>query len=254
MNAQDKQGDLKGLVLAFAAEVEESPASNCAMCAKVLRSIANDSTASLTNLANRVFGLDTSNASGEAEEKMSNEHEHDDDLRALAEQLEEAEDLSNKMDYMDVAKMPCPECGGSGQLDAGSLGGQCPGCFGARFVDQPFSEPRNSFKPQLAALRHNFTAYCHALDAHRVDPELPAPDAELLPTTSEIAAVVASMAKTAMNRPLTFDQPQAPEQLYSGAVDVGDRDIKPDKLCPQCGARVEYPVDPACSSCGFILL
>lgn len=83
------------------------------------------------------------------------------DLRERSEKLNELQDLFEELAYVTEAKMPCNECGGSGSVDAGSLGSVCVKCMGARVINQPFYEPMK--QPPFKELRAPITAYGDAL-------------------------------------------------------------------------------------------
>jgi hypothetical protein len=55
----------------------------------------------------------------------------------IAKDLEEAAELREKVAFLSVQKMPCPECAGAGSVYGGSLGDICPTCMGRRVVDHP---------------------------------------------------------------------------------------------------------------------
>ncbi len=75
----------------------------------------------------------------------------EDPLRSVAQALEDAQTLWEDVAFIANAKMPCPECGGAGNVSNGSLGGFCVRCDGARVVDHPSAEPLTM--PPFAALR-----------------------------------------------------------------------------------------------------
>lgn len=88
------------------------------------------------------------------------------DLDELADQiapeLEVAVDLAERVAFLSVQKMPCPECAGAGAISGGSLGDICPGCHGRRVVDHPGAAPADipSLEPWRGFLR-NLYAYKH---------------------------------------------------------------------------------------------
>lgn len=88
------------------------------------------------------------------------------DLDELADQiapeLEVAADLAERVAFLSIEKMPCPECAGAGAISGGSLGDICPGCNGRRVVEHPGAAPVNL--PSLAPWRdwlRNLEAYKH---------------------------------------------------------------------------------------------
>ncbi len=95
------------------------------------------------------------------------------DLDELADQiapeLEVAADLAERVAFLSIEKMPCPECAGGGAISGGSLGDICPGCNGRRVVEHPGAAPVDL--PSLAPWRdflRNLDSYKHdqALLAH----------------------------------------------------------------------------------------
>ena len=84
-----------------------------------------------------------------------------DDLRERSEKLDEIQEMYTEMAYMKDPKMPCNECGGTGSVDAGSLGSVCVKCMGARVINQPFYEPME--QPDFAGFRHTITNYGNLL-------------------------------------------------------------------------------------------
>lgn len=85
----------------------------------------------------------------------------EDDLRERSEKLSDLQGMYNDIAYVMDPKMPCPECGGGGAVDAGSLGSICVGCMGAKVINQPFYEPMK--QPDWKQLRAPITAYFDAL-------------------------------------------------------------------------------------------
>jgi hypothetical protein len=77
----------------------------------------------------------------EEPEELSDEIMKDlEDLDERSRACEEANQLYEKLAYLAVQKMPCPECGGAGAVSGGSLGGACPNCLGTRVVNHPGAE------------------------------------------------------------------------------------------------------------------
>lgn len=80
----------------------------------------------------------------------------EDDLRERSQQLHEVQSEWEDLAHMSIAKMPCPECYGAGQVQGGSLGDICVRCMGARVVDQP----GQAFEmPPFDDMRAAITAY-----------------------------------------------------------------------------------------------
>lgn len=90
------------------------------------------------------------------------------DLRQRSQALDEAQTTYEKIAYISVPKMPCPECGGQGSVDGGSLSNICLGCDGARVVERPDAEPFEM--PPFKQLRASISAYGDAL----ADRDIPA--------------------------------------------------------------------------------
>jgi hypothetical protein len=86
-----------------------------------------------------------------------------DELRERSEKLDEIQDMYTEMAFMQEPKMPCNECGGTGSVDAGSLGSVCVKCMGARVINQPFYEPMT--QPDFAGFRKTITNYGNLLEA-----------------------------------------------------------------------------------------
>lgn len=80
----------------------------------------------------------------------------------IAPQLEEATDLLERVAFLSIEKMPCPECAGAGAISGGSLGDICPGCNGRRVVEHPGAPPVDlpSLAPWKDFLR-NLDSYKH---------------------------------------------------------------------------------------------
>ena len=116
---------------------------------------------------------------------MQDEHSDDltdddelslEDLDELADQiapeLEVAADLAERVAFLSIEKMPCPECAGAGAISGGSLGDICPGCNGRRVVEHPGAAPVNL--PSLAPWRD----FLRKLDSYKHDQALLSHDGE----------------------------------------------------------------------------
>jgi len=137
------------------------------------------------------------------------------EMEELAAALEEADEIAMKSEYLQAAKMPCPECGGSGQMAAGSLGAApCLGCNGARFVDHPamVAQPRHPVFKQLGDMRARFRTYTDLVDAEAPLRALAAAAANV-PNIAEVQKVGLDLAKAAMALP---GAPQQQHQLERG--------------------------------------
>lgn len=83
------------------------------------------------------------------------------DLQERSQKLDDLQEMFEEIAYVVEPKMACPECGGGGSIDAGSLGSICIRCMGAKVINQPFHEPMR--QPDFAQLRAPITAYYNAL-------------------------------------------------------------------------------------------
>lgn len=148
------------------------------------------------------------------EEPMTEQEEQE-----LAAALDEAEDVAYKLEYLTTQKMPCPECGGSGSMGAGSLGNiPCLGCNGARFVDHPSSHgaPAHPAVARIREWRATFRNYVFLLDEYRnpEEGEVPRiPSRAGLPTVAEVKRTTKRAAKSA---PAASLPPAHRDQLAGG--------------------------------------
>jgi DnaJ-class molecular chaperone len=97
----------------------------------------------------------------------------EDGLRERSEKLDEIQEMYTEMAFMKEPKMPCNECGGTGSVNAGSLGDICVKCMGARVINQPFYE--TLVQPDFAAMRKTITEYGNLLKAGTPAAQLPTP-------------------------------------------------------------------------------
>ncbi|MCJ7796847.1 MAG: hypothetical protein MUQ56_08790 [Thermoleophilia bacterium] len=137
------------------------------------------------------------------------------EVQELSDALEEANDIAYKLEYLTSQKMPCPKCGGSGSMGAGSLGNiPCLGCNGARYVDHPSmhgAEPH----PAVAKIRgwtQTFRNYTYLLDEYTEGDSPRPPSKEGLPTVDEVKRTTKRAAKSA---PSTSLPPTHTDQLAS---------------------------------------
>ena len=136
----------------------------------------------------------------------------EDELRTLAEELEAASDSWEKVSYLSTLKMPCPECGGAGQVGGGSLGDTCPGCLGARAVEHPAAEKVDV--PDLIGMRRRLKSYVDAWedhrlpDDHRAKKNLALPPASSLPAVADMRGLVEQAKQIAKGE--MPEQPQLP--------------------------------------------
>ena len=151
----------------------------------------------------------------------------DDELDAAAKAIAAAEEEWANLAFLATPKMPCPECGGTGRIYAGSLGETCPGCGGARAVDMPQADGFDG--PDFASLRRAIGAYTVA----QKDAELPAGHiakkflALPAPATIVRASAVTELIKIAKTRALSLpSRPdlQLPEARKTprGALGAGE--------------------------------
>jgi hypothetical protein len=131
----------------------------------------------------------------------------DEDLDQIAGDLEDANQLWEKVAYLSSPKMPCPECGGSGQVFGGSLGDVCPGCMGMRVLDHPGADLMDI--PDFAGMRLALGAYC---DAKRDGRALP--PASTVPTREQIA----ELAKQAKAKAETLPSAPLPAGIAAGQL------------------------------------
>jgi hypothetical protein len=142
---------------------------------------------------------------------MSEDELSEEELAELAEAIDEAEDLAYKTEYLSAAKMPCPECGGSGTMAAGSLGGApCLNCNGARFVDHPAmhgQKPHHMVR-QIRGMRRRFQTYTRLLDWDPRTSSEPQPTQRQLaeaaaevPTVAHVQKATIAIAKSSMALP-----------------------------------------------------
>ena len=108
------------------------------------------------------------------------------DIQARSQALHDAQDVWEKAQYLAVQKMPCRECGGTGQVSAGSFSDLCLGCEGTRLEVAPDAEPFDM--PPFAVMRAAIGAYgdALALRGSRLERALPAPS-----TVPDLEAIIA---------------------------------------------------------------
>lgn len=86
----------------------------------------------------------------------------EEEIRKRAEGLDAAQTLWERARDRAIAKIPCPECTGNGQVYGGALGDHCPTCHGARVVPDDLAEAPFEMPP-FAELRAGLTKYGDAL-------------------------------------------------------------------------------------------
>lgn len=91
----------------------------------------------------------------------------EEEIRKRAENLDAAQSLWERARDRSIAKIPCPECTGNGQVYGGALGDHCPTCHGTRVVADDLAEAPFEMPP-FAELRAGLTAYGDALTWRRV--------------------------------------------------------------------------------------
>src|SRR3990167_3267690 len=123
------------------------------------------------------------------------------DLRGRFQALEDAQEEWEKVAYVAVPKIPCPECGGAGQISGGSFGDICVGCMGARVVAAPGAEGLDM--PDFRGFLSRLSAYAAAMDdralpdGHRTKKNLALPPASSVPTLAELTALEREAKKVA---------------------------------------------------------
>jgi hypothetical protein len=104
------------------------------------------------------------------------------DITDRSQLLDDTQTLYEDLAYLANPKMPCRECGGSGQVDGGIFSSVCPMCEGARVRDVPGSDPFPM--PDFATMRKAIGGYGDALALGEATP-----DANTVPTLAEIQAL-----------------------------------------------------------------
>lgn len=123
------------------------------------------------------------------------------DLQGRFQALEDAQEEWEKVAYVAVPKIPCPECGGAGAVAGGSFSDICVGCMGARVVPAPGADGFDM--PDFKGLRLRLSTYAAAMDdralpaGHRIKKGLALPPASTLPTLAEITALEMEARKVA---------------------------------------------------------
>lgn len=146
----------------------------------------------------------------------------EDDLRKRSQALDEAQTTYEKIAYISVPKMPCPECGGQGSVDGGSLSGICLGCEGARVVDRPDAEP--FVMPPFKELRAAISAYGDALADRGIPAQLA--DGRAHPGKRHLALPAASSVPSLESlQAIKTDGLARAKQLREGTADL-DRELK----------------------------
>lgn len=138
-----------------------------------------------------------------------------DDIRERSQELNDAQEEWEEMLAAYSPTVACHECGGNGQVYAGSLGSTCPRCHGQRVLAAPGVEQPES--PPFAELRGRITAYGDAL---AMDKELP--PVNTVPTLKEIKALGAQVKDTA--KQLMAAQPKRAE-LGPAAAEPTEHDV-----------------------------
>lgn len=160
--------------------------------------------------------------------------DYDERLRAL----HEAQTVWERLAYLTTLKMPCPECGGAGQLYGGSLGSACPECLGARVVDHPASEGLKM--PDFAGMRVLLSEAAEERDKRaglmgKGVKLLRRPDPADLPTLDDIRALADEGRKIALSAPAAPDvrgQLAEPPRPKMHALDEGRIDGEDDADLP----------------------
>lgn len=150
----------------------------------------------------------------------------DEDIRQISSALDDAQTRWERVGYLSAQKMPCPECGGAGQIAGGSLGDICPGCLGARVIDHPAAE--QLVLPPFASMRAALSAYANARldralpDGHRGKKGLALPPRSTVPTLEEIQNLGAeALEKAKALPPVTMPALAEPERKRGMLGDGG---------------------------------
>lgn len=112
----------------------------------------------------------------------------EEDLRQRSQKLDEAQERWENLAYLATEKIPCPECGGNGNVG----GYLCPSCMGQRVLESPDSDGPGFEMPKFAELRAAITAYGNALadralpDGHLAKRQLALPAASTVPTLAAL--------------------------------------------------------------------
>jgi hypothetical protein len=159
----------------------------------------------------------------------------DDDLRCRAQALHEAQETWEELSFLATPKIPCRECGGSGQVHGGSFGDICVGCMGERMVAAPGAPAFHM--PDFSGMRRAITAYGDALadralpTGHKGKRYLALPAASTVPTVAQIDqlqrdGLAQCRQLTAGTAPGVFDPKQlpapAPARGMAGEGDLGE--------------------------------
>lgn len=158
----------------------------------------------------------------------------EDDIRERSQALHEAQEAWEELAFLSTPKIPCRECGASGQVHGGSFGALCPNCLGERMVAAPGAEPIDM--PDFRSLRAAIGAYGDALAfADHSDPKMrrALPAGSGVPTLESITALKKdAIAKSRQlqigGAPGVFDPKQLPEPKpakgLAGEGDLGEYD------------------------------
>lgn len=160
----------------------------------------------------------------------------EDDIRERSQALHDAQETWEELAFLSIPKIPCRECGGSGQVASGSFGSICVNCNGERMVAAPGAP--EFVMPDFRSMRAAIGAYGDALalsglpEGHPRRLALPAP--ATVPTLESIQ----TLQKQALDRckqlqlgggaPGVFDPKQLPEARpakgLAGEGDLGEYD------------------------------
>lgn len=153
------------------------------------------------------------------------------DLDEIAEAVEEADDLHQRYMFLSVQKIPCPECGGQGNVYGGSLGNACPTCCGARMVDHP-----GSVQPQLpgfAKERAALGAYVRAQRNQGTKREVPLPLASSLPRPESIrmrTTEIREISRRLGSAPQLKGQLAEPKKQAVGSLGDGEAEYSDEEI------------------------
>lgn len=128
-----------------------------------------------------------------------------DELDAIARSLTDTEDLWSEAQRQTMPSVACDECGGSGNVDRGTLGGGCWKCHGVGVLADDFADrPVLELPAPLKSLRLEYKKVRGLLHAHEVATvaatnaialELEPPPIPPPPTAKDAAALLAGVKK-----------------------------------------------------------
>lgn len=160
----------------------------------------------------------------------------EDDIRQRSQALHETQETWEELAFLSTPKIPCRECGASGQVHGGSFGALCPNCLGERMVAAPGAP--EFVMPDFTSMRAAIGAYGDALALSGLPEGHPKRLALPAPTTVPTMESIKELQKQALDRckqlqlagaaPGVFDPRQLPEARpakgLAGEGDLGEYD------------------------------